>query len=87
MWNPREPTLRTFNPFNPLHGSSVIWHNQLQEVILYGESRLRRATIAISKAEPKHQLWMQQCLYKELVRLSTIFLSLSHLITHVRRLL
>ncbi len=61
------PTIRTFNPFNLQHGSDQEWHVKVQEIVYYGDSRFRQALAHISKADNRHQEWMQQCLQDELV--------------------
>jgi hypothetical protein len=60
-------SIRTFNPFDVQHGSDQKWHERVQEIIYYGDSRFRQALAHISKADPKHHLWMQMCLKEELV--------------------
>lgn len=63
-------SIRRFNPFDLQHGSDQQWHTKVQEVIYYGDSRFRQALADISKADSRHQLWMQRCLKEELVRQS-----------------
>ncbi|KIM39385.1 hypothetical protein M413DRAFT_29535 [Hebeloma cylindrosporum] len=60
------PSIHAFKPFNLGHGSTQEVHVKVQEIIYYGESRFRQATAAMTKAEARHQGWMQECLKQEL---------------------
>jgi len=58
-------TIRAFNPF------SDWWPNSrkiLQDIIYYGDSRLRVALLTISTAKAAKMAWAQRRLKKELVR-------------------
>lgn len=60
-------SVRRYNPFDLQQGSSQDWHNWLQEVIFYAESRLRRAVIGIRQQDRQKQTYLQQFLHRELV--------------------
>ena len=75
--NMPSPSIHTFNPFNLQQGSNQGVHAKVQEVIYYGESRCRQALADMSKADSRHQDWMQRSLQKELVCILSF--ELSHL--------
>ncbi|KAF8955609.1 hypothetical protein BDZ97DRAFT_1764655 [Flammula alnicola] len=58
--------LASFNPFSLQNGSKAKCHHRTQQIIWYGESRLRQALIVISKADAEAQAWMQHILREEL---------------------
>ena len=87
------PTIHTFNPFSLQHGSNQDMHAKVQEVIYYGESRCRQALNDMSKADVRHQAWMQRSLQQELVCIFSLEFShvdllpaLSHVICRNRNL-
>ena len=60
-------TLHAFSPFSLTTGSNIHLHKHAQQAVWYAESCFRKILIAISRAELKHQQWMQYYLVKELV--------------------
>ncbi|KAF8950436.1 hypothetical protein BDZ97DRAFT_1933983 [Flammula alnicola] len=58
--------LASFNPFSLQNGSKEKCHHRTQQIIWYGESRLRQALIVISQADAEAQAWMQHILREEL---------------------
>lgn len=67
----------TIHIFNPNVERTPGGREDLQEMIDYGDSRLRAAMLAISKADRRKVAWMQKTLQKELV--SKLFLFLTYL--------
>lgn len=62
-------TVHRFNPIDLHNGVNVLPHDWIQEVIYYGESRLRKAVIAMSTPEGSKQGYFQEFLWSELVGL------------------
>lgn len=77
------PSIYLFNPFDLQHGSDESWHLKLQKVIYYVESRFCQAVTCISKVDPQHHLWMQNCLRNELV--CWFFWSTKHWLTFIHQ--
>lgn len=75
------PVIHRYNPFEMRHGSNGRWHDYVQEVIFYGESRLRAAVITICQHSYEKQQWLQSYLRSELVCSILAFLLLIHELT------
>ena len=60
-------TISPFDPFNLKYASSNDRHIFIQEIIYYGDSRFRQALADMTKADDRHQMWMQGVLQHEVV--------------------
>lgn len=63
-------SIHRFSPFNVQRGTSEFYGKWIQQVIYYGESRLRKAITAMSVGAESNQAYFHLCLWKELVYLS-----------------
>jgi hypothetical protein len=59
--------LSLYNPFSLQIGSSEYVHRTAQTIVLYAESRFRKALLKIIEAGDDRWKWMQSYLQKELV--------------------
>lgn len=60
-------TIHIFSGFGNNAPLATVSRAQIEEVVLYGECRLRHALVSIAAAKPRHSRWMQICLQEELV--------------------